>query len=81
MMSAMVELLMEHDRPSRTTCSGSDPGPSAGRLSALEARGADVEELRAAGWPLVSVPYWQWDELKTAEAKRAYLSRVLNEGG
>jgi hypothetical protein len=39
-------------------------------------------QLRAAGWPLLSVPYWEWDALGkigNAAAKRAYLEQGLGE--
>jgi hypothetical protein len=41
-------------------------------------------QLRAAGWPLLSIPFWAWRELKTlvyprdlARAKEEYLMREL----
>ena len=66
------------------TCGGCDvavevDGPShfVGRVptgaTALKRR-----QLRAAGWALVSVPYWEWDDLDRDDAqKRAYLVRGL----
>ena len=36
-------------------------------------------QLRAAGWPLLSVPYWEWNELEKqgAAAQRTYLTGGL----
>ena len=37
-------------------------------------------QLRAAGWALVSVPYWEWDAVEAGageEQAGAYLERVL----
>ena len=34
-------------------------------------------QLLAAGWPLLSVPYWEWDPLTDAAARRKYLERGL----
>ena len=38
-------------------------------------------QLRAAGWPLLSVPYWEWNAFGkgNAAAKRAYLEQGLGE--
>ena len=37
-------------------------------------------QLRALGWRLVSVPYWEWDEVKGSKAtKREYLLRKLKQ--
>ena len=33
--------------------------------------------LRALGWRLVVVPYWEWGKLTTGEAKHKYLLHVL----
>ena len=34
-------------------------------------------QLRAAGWALLPVPYWEWDALGSEAAKQAYLQRAL----
>ena len=35
-------------------------------------------QLRALGWRVVSVPYWEWDNVKGIDSKsRAYLSNLL----
>ena len=36
-------------------------------------------QLRAAGWPLLPVPYWEWNVLADADAKEAYLLAALKE--
>jgi hypothetical protein len=37
-------------------------------------------QLRAAGWALLPVPYWEWNALgKSPEAKEAYLLTALKE--
>ena len=30
-------------------------------------------QLRAAGWPLLPVPFWEWDALKTKAQRHEYL--------
>ena len=35
--------------------------------------------LRAAGWRLVSVPFFEWDPLHSHETQRNYLQRKLDE--
>ena len=38
-------------------------------------------QLRAAGWTLLPVPYWEWDALGSSEvAKQEYLRAALQEG-
>ena len=34
-------------------------------------------QLRAAGWALLPVPYWEWDALGSKAAKQAYLRAAL----
>ena len=34
-------------------------------------------QLRAAGWALLPVPYWEWDALDSKTAKQAYLRAAL----
>ncbi len=34
-------------------------------------------QLRAAGWALLPVPYWEWDALGSEAAKQAYLRAAL----
>ena len=34
-------------------------------------------QLRAAGWALLPVPYWEWNALADANAKEAYLLAAL----
>ena len=34
-------------------------------------------QLRAAGWALLPVPYWEWDALGSQAAKQEYLKRAL----
>ena len=34
-------------------------------------------QLRAAGWALLSVPYWEWDELRSKAAREEYLRAAL----
>ena len=34
-------------------------------------------QLRAAGWALLPVPYWEWDALGSQAAKQEYLMRAL----
>ena len=34
-------------------------------------------QLRAAGWALLPVPYWEWSALTSATAKREYLRTAL----
>ena len=34
-------------------------------------------QLRAAGWALLPVPYWEWDALDSEDAKQAYLRAAL----
>ena len=34
-------------------------------------------QLRAAGWALLSVPYWEWNALGNKAAKLAYLQGAL----
>ena len=34
-------------------------------------------QLRAAGWALLPVPYWEWNALADAKAKEAYLLAAL----
>ena len=34
-----------------------------------------------AGYELVSVPYWEWDTLRSMAAKRQYLQRALEGFG
>ena len=37
-------------------------------------------QLRAAGWPLLAVPYWEWNELKGDAARQSeYLSKGVRE--
>jgi hypothetical protein len=37
-------------------------------------------QLRAAGWALLPVPYWEWNALgKSPDAKEAYLLTALKE--
>jgi len=36
-------------------------------------------QLRAAGWPLLPVPFWEWSALKTEAQRHEYLSRGLAE--
>ena len=37
-------------------------------------------QLRAAGWALLTVPYWEWDEIGGGAARqREYLSQRLEE--
>eukprot|EP00747_Dinoflagellata_sp_TGD_P086898 gnl/TRDRNA2_/TRDRNA2_163461_c0_seq1.p1 gnl/TRDRNA2_/TRDRNA2_163461_c0~~gnl/TRDRNA2_/TRDRNA2_163461_c0_seq1.p1 ORF type:complete len:478 (-),score=57.39 gnl/TRDRNA2_/TRDRNA2_163461_c0_seq1:78-1511(-) len=38
-------------------------------------------QLRAFGWSLVSVPYWEWEELKGKEQRREYLLKLLQSTG
>ena len=51
-------------------------GPShflKGDLGRFQATGATLlkhRQLRALGWRLVSVPYWEWDEVKQQETKK-----------
>ena len=35
-------------------------------------------QLRAAGWALLPVPYWEWDVLGSKGAKQEYLLAALN---
>ena len=34
-------------------------------------------QLRAAGWALLPVPYWEWNALGSEAAKQAYLRAAL----
>ena len=36
-------------------------------------------QLRAFGWQLLVVPYWEWDALTRREEQRKYLQRRLHE--
>ena len=37
-------------------------------------------QLRAAGWALLPVPYWEWNALgRSTDAKEAYLLAALKE--
>ena len=36
-------------------------------------------QLRAAGWALLPVPYWEWDALRGKAAKQKYLRGKLEE--
>ena len=36
-------------------------------------------QLRAFGWPLLSVPFWEWEATKTSASRREYLERKLRE--
>jgi len=36
-------------------------------------------QLRAAGWPLLAVPFWEWNEARDASARRELLDRGLRE--
>ena len=36
-------------------------------------------QLRAAGWALLPVPYWEWNALADADAKEAYLLAALQD--
>ena len=36
-------------------------------------------QLRAAGWALLPVPYWDWDALRGKAAKQKYLRAQLEE--
>ena len=38
-------------------------------------------QLRAAGWALLPVPYWEWDALGSKAAKQEYLTVALEELG
>ena len=38
-------------------------------------------QLRAAGWKVLPVPYWEWDTLRSMAAKRQYLQRALEGFG
>ena len=38
-------------------------------------------QLRAAGWKVLPVPYWEWDALRSFAAKRQYLQRALEGFG
>ena len=55
-------------------------GPS--HFSGRTPTGATVlkrRQLRAAGWALLAVPYWEWDALRGKAAKQKYLRRKLEE--
>jgi len=36
-------------------------------------------QLRAAGWTLLPLPYWEWNALADHPAKEAYLLRALQQ--
>ena len=37
------------------------------------------EQLRAAGWVLLPVPYWEWDGLSSNSARQEYLRAALRQ--
>jgi len=36
-------------------------------------------QLRAAGWVLLPVPYWEWDGLSSNSARQEYLRAALRQ--
>ena len=48
------------------------PGRTPTGATALKRR-----QLRAAGWALLPVPYWEWSALGSKAAKQAYLRTAL----
>ena len=34
-------------------------------------------QLRAAGWALLPVPYWEWNDLSSSSARQEYLRAAL----
>ena len=36
-------------------------------------------QLRAAGWTLLPLPYWEWNALADPPAKEAYLLRAIQQ--
>ena len=66
------EVAVEVDGPSHFV--GRTPTPTG--ATALKRR-----QLRAAGWALLPVPYWEWDALGSEVAKQEYLQRGARGAG
>ena len=52
-------------------------GPIGQHRSVSGATQLKRRQLKALGWQLVSVPYWEWGTLMNKEAKSKCLSRLL----
>lgn len=80
-----TEVAIEVDGPSHYLKSAVQPGrssPSTGEQPRRSLNGGTLlkhRQLRATGWPLLAVPYFEWQELGSDEERRVYLERGLQQ--
>jgi hypothetical protein len=68
-----VKIAVEVDGPSHFICkSGETKGRTPNGATMMKRR-----LLGLLGYKVVSVPYWEWDELRAAQDKEAYLRAKL----